>query len=111
MLGKKNTAILFNCDLVHAGVDCPPDILRKATQYKVVHQDDLHLFDEISNIYIVKSGQKINPYIQTFLSITSYIFTVPIQLLFTPLLQGRSYTYIGNFLQNLVPINYFNSIK
>jgi len=107
--GKKNTAILFNCDLVHAGVDCPPDTLRKATQYKVVHKDDLHLFDELYNIYKIQTGVPTHVVIQKILSIGSYIFTVPIQLLFTPLLQRRSYTLVGRFLQNLIPIKYFNN--
>ena len=109
--GESNTTIIIDCDLVHGGIDAPTSIKRCATQYKVIHKDDIHLLKEIDGLHMSKTGQKISPYLQLFLRIGSYIFTVPIQYVCLPLIQRRASNRIGLFLQNLIPINYYNPQK
>jgi hypothetical protein len=109
--GPQNTVVIFNCDLVHGGLDAPPNVTRKATQYKIAHLSDLHKLTEVQGISVVQKGSEVNPALRTCMRIFSYVFVVPIQTVFLPLLQRRSFTGFSSFLQDLVPIQYFNNLK
>lgn len=107
--GKKNTVILFNCDLVHAGIDAPPGVERKATQYKICHDIDVPLLKGLNGIDVVQEGKQVGYFSKYLLCIGSYIFTVPIEVFCRPLLQHRFSTGLSAFLQRLVPLPYFNN--
>lgn len=107
--GKQNTAILFNCDLVHAGIDAPAGVERKATQYKLCHEDDISLLKELNGIDVLQEGKPLGYFTKLVLRIGSYLFTVPIEVFCRPLLQQRFSTGFSSFLQRLVPLPYFNN--
>ena len=106
--GKKNTLILFDCDLVHGGIDAPANISRKAIQYKIAHKDDLYLLHDVQGITVTQKGSKNNWILKKVLSIGSYVLTVPIQTFCRPLLQGLQTGILGYF-QSLFPVYYYNN--
>ena len=106
--GKKNTLILFDCDLVHGGIDAPANVDRKAIQYKIAHKDDIHLLFDVQGITVTQKGTKNNWFLKMILCIGSYILTVPIQTFCRPLMQ-RLQTGILGRIQSLFPIYYYNN--
>lgn len=106
--GKKNTVILFNADLVHAGVEAPPEVARVATQYKIAHLDDFQKLEHLQDISMTQTG-KVAPQglFSLFLRVASYVCTVPIQMFARSLLQERQAGLAG-YLQRLFPLQYFN---
>jgi hypothetical protein len=106
--GKKNTVILFDCDLVHGGIDAPPNVARKAIQYKIAHKDDLDLLFEVQGITVTQKGHENHWFLKRVLSVASYLLTVPIQFLCRPLMQ-RLQTGILGRIQSLFPIYYYNN--
>ena len=109
--GKKGTRILFDCDLVHGGVDCPAGVDRMAKQYKIIHKDDLHILNHLSGTSVCKRGTTVSSFTQWWMRITSYVFVVPIQWIFLPLLHRQYIGGIFGFLQRLVPINHYNNYR
>ena len=106
--GNKNQTILFDCDLVHAGLEAPASVKRKATQYKIAHRDDLYLLQEVASVDIVQKGKEVHWILKPILLAVSYIFTVPIQVICRPLMQ-RLQTGLFGYIQDLFPLNYYNN--
>ena len=109
--GKRGTCILFHCDLVHGGIDAPPDVERKAIQYKLAHENDLPLLEELQGVNVVQEGKKLGWFSKLCLRIGSYVLTVPIEVFFRPLLQRRFSRGFSSVLQRLFPLQYFNRAK
>jgi hypothetical protein len=57
--GKRGTAFLFDCDLLHAGCTnyCKE---REVIQYKICHHDDLNKLKHLQGIKKNKSGVKLH---------------------------------------------------
>jgi hypothetical protein len=108
--GKRGGGVLFNCDLVHGGLRGSGDLERVATQYKIVHYDDIPSLLHLDSVDVCKKGIGIPLWQEIFMRITTYIFVVPIQWFAGPLLH-RQYEGILGFLQRLVPINHYNNYK
>lgn len=109
--GKRGGGVLFDCDLVHGGLHRPTGIPeRVATQYKIVHYDDLPLLTHLEGVDVCKRGIAVAPWKEICMRITSYIFVVPIQWLAGSLLH-RQYEGVLGFLQRLIPINHYNNYK
>lgn len=106
--GWKNTVVLFNCDLVHGGIDAPPGVERKATQYKIAHEKDIPVLQELEGVDVVQGGKPLGFYTKLGLRVFSYVFLVPIEFLCRPLLQRRFSSGFSWFLQRLFPLRYFN---
>jgi len=104
--GKKDTCVLFDSDIVHCGLDAPPHVDRKATQYKLAHIDDLAIMSDLQGIDVVQTGVPVRLLYKTVLRALSYVFTVPIPRF---LLQRRSTNILLSGLQQLFPLQYFNS--
>lgn len=107
--GWKNTVVFFNCDLVHGGIDAPLGTARKATQYKIAHEADIPLLQELQGVDVVQEGKPVNWFTKGFLRFFSYVFVVPIETFCRPLLQRRFSTGFSSFLQRLFPLRYFNN--
>jgi hypothetical protein len=107
--GPKGQGILFDCDLVHGGVDAPPGVEREAKQYKIVHKDDMHLLTHLNGVNVTNEGAEVSYLGKIFMRIFSYIFLVPIQLVFLPLLHRQYMEGIGAFMQRCIPINHYNN--
>jgi hypothetical protein len=106
--GKKNTLILFDCDLVHGGIDAPANVDRKAIQYKIAHKDDIYLLFDVQGITVTQKGHENHWLLKRVLSLVSYLLTVPIQTFCRPLMQ-RLQTGILGRIQRLFPIYYYNN--
>jgi len=98
--------VLFDSDIVHCGLDAPPHVDRKATQYKLAHIDDLAIMSDLQGIDVVQTGVPVRLLYKTVLRALSYVFTVPIPRF---LLQRRSTNILLSGLQQLFPLQYFNS--
>ena len=106
--GKANTVILFNADLVHAGLDAPEGVARVATQYKIAHIDDFGALDHLKEVRMTQAGtEALDEPMNTALRILSYLFTVPVQVFGRKLLQDRQAGVLG-YVQSLFPLQYFN---
>jgi hypothetical protein len=80
--GNNGDGILFDCDLVHGGVRGPPGVEIIATEYKIVHLNDLTKLEHLDGVDMCKKGIY-NPWLRKFLlRIFSYLFVVPIQWVF-----------------------------
>lgn len=109
--GKKGTRILFDCDLVHGGVDAAAGIDRVATQYKIVHKEDLPSLKHLEGTTMCKRGTKVSSFTQLWMRVTSYVFAVPVQWIFLPLIERKHFGGIYGFIQSLIPINHYNNYK
>ncbi len=107
--GKRGTRILFDCDLLHGGVGEPVE--RIAAQYKIVHRDDLPILKHLEGTTVCKRGTTVSYFTQVWLRVTSYVFAVPIQWIFLPLLHRQYIGGIYGFFQSLIPINHYNNYK
>lgn len=107
--GPKDTLVLFDCDLVHGGLNAPPGIQRIATQYKIAHKDDIPLLYELQGIDVVKEATSIGRIWSWFFRIGSYVFVVPIELFCRHLLQRQYAKGIGAWFQRRLPFGYFNN--
>jgi hypothetical protein len=109
--GKRGGGVLFDCDLVHGGLRGPiGDSERVATQYKIVHYDDIPLLLHLDNVEVCKRSVVIPLWQEICMRITSYIFVVPIQW-FAGSLLHRQYEGVLGFIQRLIPINHYNNYK
>ena len=106
--GRRGDGVLFNCDLVHGGIQGPT--CRVATQYKIVHHDDLHLLRHLDGVDVCKRGIAVASWKEICMRITSYIFLVPIQW-FAGSLLHRQYEGVLGFIQRLIPINHYNNYR
>ena len=109
--GKSGTRILFDCDLVHGGVDAPEDEGRIAAQYKIIHKDDVVVLKHLEKVNVSKRGTSVSCFSQISMRIFSYLFAVPIQWIFLPLLHAQYTSGLYGFLQSLIPINHYNNYK
>ncbi|NDB84089.1 MAG: hypothetical protein EB127_15435 [Alphaproteobacteria bacterium] len=109
--GKLGTRILFDCDLLHGGVNSPNNKERIAAQYKIVHKDDVILLKHLDGVNVYKEGIGVSYFSQVCMRIMSYLLAVPIQWVFLPLLQAQYTIGIYGFLQSLIPINHYNNYK
>ena len=90
---------------------CPAGVDRMAKQYKIIHKDDLHILNHLSGTSVCKRGTTVSSFTQWWMRITSYVFVVPIQWIFLPLLHRQYIGGIFGFLQRLVPINHYNNYR
>jgi len=107
--GRRGGGVLFDCDLVHGGLRGPKG--RVATQYKIVHYDDIPLLLHLDSVEVCKKGIELPLWQEIFMRITSYIFVVPIQWCAGSLLHRQYMGGLFGFLQRLIPINHYNNYK
>jgi hypothetical protein len=108
--GKKNTVVLFDSDILHAGVINAYGTRRSVLQFKVVHIDDLSHCTELNKINVNKTRiDTINPYFEMFLRQCS--------LHFACIINNKSVAYLSqkkmddSIIQQLIPIKFYNNEK
>lgn len=88
--GKKNTGVLFNCDLIHVGAINNFEESRHAIQYKICHIDDLNTLSHLIGINKINYGKCNNSKLYEYLCRKlSMIFPFIFNHLFTSLLQEK----------------------
>jgi hypothetical protein len=107
--GNKGTAILFNCDMLHAGMinKCKN---RTVIQYKLCHRDDIHKMSHLNGIKRTKTAICRNGMAKILFRKLSYYFQMPINVLFYPLMTRREKTGFVSFLQSFIPLSYYNNV-
>jgi hypothetical protein len=106
--GPKNTAILFDSDLLHAGRfnNCKN---RDVIQYKICHFEDLDKLKHLENINVSKNEECNNNKINLLIRKLSYFFEFPINYFLYPLMiKKHDNNFIGK-LQSFIPINFYNN--
>lgn len=107
--GNLNTVVIFNSDILHAGMINNIGINRKVLQFKVAHKDDLHFFTEINNVKLEKTTDcKINRQFEHILRFLSLHFSWLINGISYPLLQKK---YDNNYIQEIIPVSFYNNIS
>lgn len=109
--GRSGTAILFDCDLLHAGSfnNCNE---RHIIQYKICHSEDINKLEHLVGIRQEKTAVCQMTLFNIMLRKATYIFELPINYIFYPLMLKRenNNTLIGK-IQSIIPVQfYINSI-
>ena len=105
--GKKNTIVVFNSDMLHAGIINSIGKNRKVLQFKVVHKDDIELFQELNKVAMEKNTDcNISRPIEEILRFSSYHFAFILNGVWYPLLQRK---YENNLLQKVLPVSFYNN--
>lgn len=113
--GKKNTIVLFNSDVLHAGMPNKVGSSRIAYQYKIVHKDDLKYMGHLQGINVTVGEQSsssgtINPWYIWFLRQCSFHAAFWVSILLPSCLRRRHATGILHHVQNLVPLSFYNNV-
>ena len=108
--GKEGTAVLFDCEILHAGCinDCKP---RTIIQYKLCHKDDIDLLHSLQGVYKEKKEICNNSVTNKCLRKLSYYFEFPINYYFSPFMMKKydPHTFSG-YLQSLIPYTYYYNV-
>jgi hypothetical protein len=108
--GQKNTVVLFNADTVHCGMINKIGTARKVLQYKVAHRDDVEKLRELNDIKVEKTTScSLSPPVEKSLRLLSWHFCWLINTVFTPLLQRRTSSGISRYVQDAIPISFYNN--
>jgi len=89
--GKKNTGILFNSDLIHAGAINNLEDKRNLIQYKICHKSDLNKLSHLIGINKINNNSCLNKNkkYEYFCRKMSITFSFVINHLFTSILQEK----------------------
>lgn len=109
--GRKNTIVLFNADTVHCGIINSIGTARKVLQYKIAHRDDMEKLKVLNDIKVEKTTScNLSPPVEKSLRFLSWHFCWLINTVFTPLLQSRKFTGMSKYVQDLIPVSFYNNI-
>ena len=107
--GKPSTAIIFDCDILHAGClnQCKK---RTLYQYKVCHKDDLNKLSHLNGIKINKTGVCSITNFNIGIRKLAYYCEFPINYILYPLMikREKSDNIIG-IIQSYIPLTYYNN--
>lgn len=110
--GKKNTLVIFDCDILHAGMLNSVGMNRHVIQYKMAHQDDLSKLSHLQNLHITKRNSCTNEMnlSHRFRRYMSYMFSGSFEYVCKPLMIKKydDHTLYGH-IQNRVPIDFYNN--
>jgi hypothetical protein len=107
--GKRGTAFLFDCDLLHAGCTnyCKE---REVIQYKICHHDDLNKLKHLQGIKKNKSGVCKITQSSIMLRKLTYFFEFPINYIFYPfMIQRKPPNSLMGKIQSFIPVEYYNN--
>lgn len=106
--GRKNTLIVFNADMVHAGMINKNGNNRKVLQLKIVHKEDKDKLQHLEHTNIIKSNDiKLNSINEMILRKLSYQTLFITNSLFRPLIMEKKKDGILQKIQNIIPINFY----
>jgi hypothetical protein len=107
--GPANTMVLFNADMLHAGMPNTVGAARHATQYKLVHRDDLANVAHLQGIRTVKKGKSLQPWLEGVLRFLSFHGSFIINQ-FCPYFMIKSYDDgVANWVQRIIPLRFYNN--
>lgn len=110
--GKKNTLVLFNCEMLHAGMINKIGVDRKVIQFKIVHKDDYDKLAHLNKVHVDKIGNcNLDPNYEAILRKLSFYFSFIINTVFRQALIRKEDGGVVSGLQNIVPISFYNNIK
>ena len=105
----ENTGVLFNCDLLRAGVMNSFGYNRYAEQYKIVHKDDYQKLIKLNGINKIKNGScDINRTYEYISRKISLLFPVFFNHILTPFLQEKQGTFIGMVVETIYGRDFYN---
>lgn len=108
--GPAGTYFLFHCDLLHAGCfnHCKA---RDIIQYKILHKEDVQNYQHLHNVHTEKQENTCeDTFYNNFLRKCSYFFELPINTVFSPILQKKEEGGIVGKLQDYSSIGFYNNI-
>lgn len=110
IVGEANTMVLFNADMLHAGMINTAGKERHAVQYKLVHRDDVNRLAHLQGIHTTKDGRsQLHPWLEKTLRFLSYHGAFVVNI-FCPRLMMRSYDDgFANWIQRWIPIRFYNN--
>jgi hypothetical protein len=112
VIGPADTMVLFNADMLHAGMPNTNGSDRHAVQYKLAHRCDLDRLTHIQGIRITKDGRgkpSLPVWLESFLRFLSYHGAFIVNQ-FAPRLMMRSYDDgFSNWVQRWVPVRFYNN--
>jgi hypothetical protein len=110
VVGPTNTMVLFNADMLHAGMPNTAGADRHAVQYKLVNRDDVAKLTHLQGIRTVKDGRSqptIAPWIEKILRSLSYHGAFVVNQFF-PRMMMRSYDDgFANWVQRWIPVRFY----
>jgi hypothetical protein len=110
--GEKNTIVIFDCDILHAGMLNSVGMNRHVIQFKMAHRDDLSKLSHLQNLHVAKRTSCENemnlPH--RFRRYMSYMFSGSFEYVFKPMMIKKydNDTFYGQ-LQNAIPIQFYNN--
>jgi hypothetical protein len=110
--GNKNTIVIFNSDILHAGIINSIGQNRKVLQFKVVHKEDLYLCNDLNKILVEKNTNcNLNNNLEHILRFSSLHFAWLINGFMYPLSQKKYNNGYIKYIQEQIPISFYNNIK
>ena len=105
--GKRGTAFLFDCDVLHAGREnqCK---YRNVTQYKLCHREDVPILSHLQEIRVTKDEKCVDSLYTRSLRKLSYYGQLPINCWLYPLMIKKQDNWIGK-IQNYIPLSFYNN--
>jgi len=107
--GKKSTIVLFNADLLHAGMPNTVGDRRVAHQYKLVHKEDLQYMSHLQGVSMTKKERPLNPLLTWILRQCSFHGAFFVSVFLPSCLQKRHTTGLYSYLQHLSPLSFYNN--
>lgn len=109
--GKKNTFVIFNSDMLHAGQINTIGNKRKMIQFKIVHKDDYHKLKHLDDINVTKINDNDNFYIfELIIRKVSYYMSFLTNSYFKEFLISKTEDGIKGLIQDIIPIKFYNNV-
>ena len=109
LTAPKNTGIIFNCDVLHAGALNKFGDARYAEQYKIIHKEDYNKLIKLDGINKTKYGNcNINITYEYFSRKVSLLFPYFFNHILTPYLQEKQNTLIGKIVEIIYARDFYN---
>jgi hypothetical protein len=112
VVGPADTMVLFNAEILHAGMPNTNGSDRHAVQYKLAHRCDLDRLSHLQGIHTIKDerGKSSLPvWMESFLRFLSYHGAFIVNQ-FAPRLLMRSYDDgFANWVQRWIPMRFYNN--
>jgi hypothetical protein len=108
--GPANTMVLFNADMLHAGMLNTAGEGRHAVQYKLAHRDDLDHLAHLQGIHTTKNGQgSLAPWFEVLLRFLSFHGSFIVNV-FSPRMMMRAYDDgVAAWVQRWIPVRFYNN--
>jgi hypothetical protein len=104
--GRRGTCVLFNADMLHAGMPNQVGGARHVVQYKIVHRDDLDKVAHLQSLHVTKEAGVESSWVWRRLS---YYNAWWLHILFAPLMERAYATGVSAVIQAAAPDRFYNN--